>query len=97
MYISTIKRIFQQRMRTNTDIEEWHARFIVNAGPANLTFYLLEPLLCNEANLACVQGSTNGTNGIPVSFKVLPMVPLVKPLVPMVMPMAQMVSQWYHC
>ena len=27
---------------------------------------------------ACVQGSTNGTNGIPISFKVLPMVPLVK-------------------
>ena len=23
----------------------------------------------------CVQGSTNGTNGIPISFKVLPMVP----------------------
>ena len=34
---------------------------------------------------ACVQGSTNGTNGIPISFKVLPMVPLVIPLVPMVM------------
>ena len=32
----------------------------------------------------CVQGSTNGTNGIPISFKVLPMVPLVKPLLPMV-------------
>ena len=30
----------------------------------------------------CVQGSTNG---IPISFKVLSMVPLVKPLVPMVM------------
>ena len=26
---------------------------------------------------ACVQGSTNGTNGIPISFMVLPMVPLV--------------------
>ena len=38
-------------------------------------------------NIACVQGSTNGANGIPVSFKVLPMVPLVIPLVPMVMPM----------
>ena len=37
--------------------------------------------------LACVHGSTNGTNGIPISFKVLPMVPLVKPLVPMVVPM----------
>ena len=33
---------------------------------------------------ACVPGSTNG---IPISFKVLPMVPLVIPLVPMVMPM----------
>ena len=36
---------------------------------------------------ACVHGSTNGTNGIQISFKVPPMVPLVKPLVPMVMPM----------
>ena len=45
---------------------------------------------------ACVQGSTNGTNGIPISFKVLPMVPLVIPLVPMVMPMVPLVSQWYH-
>ena len=34
--------------------------------------------------IACVHGSTNGTNGIPISFKVLPMVPLVIPLVPMV-------------
>ena len=39
--------------------------------------------------IACVQGSTNGTNGISISFKVLPMVPLVKPLVPME-------CQWYH-
>ena len=31
--------------------------------------------------MVCVQGSTNGTNGIPISFKVLPMVPLVIPLV----------------
>ena len=33
---------------------------------------------------ACVHGSTIGTNGRPISFKVLPMVPLVIPLVPMV-------------
>ena len=32
---------------------------------------------------ACVQGSTNG---IPISYMVLPVVPLVIPLVPMVMP-----------
>ena len=38
-------------------------------------------------DIACVQGSSNGTNGIPISFKVVPMVPLVKPLVPMVMSM----------
>ena len=31
----------------------------------------------NISNIACVQGSTNGTNGVPISFKVLPMVPLV--------------------
>ena len=31
--------------------------------------------------IACVHGSTNG---IPISFKVLPMVPLVMPFVPMV-------------
>ena len=32
--------------------------------------------------IACVHGSTNGTNGIPISFKVLPMAPLV--MVPLV-------------
>ena len=35
----------------------------------------------------CVQGSTNGTSGIPISFKVLPMVPLVIPMVPLVIPL----------
>ena len=52
---------------------------------------------------ACVQGSTNG---IPLSFMVKPMVPLVIPLVTMVMSMvpfalpvillAPLVSQWCH-
>ena len=58
---------------------------------------------CRHGYIACVHGSTNGTNGIPMSFKVLPMVPLVTPLVPMVMPMVPLtlqmvplVSQWYH-
>ena len=31
--------------------------------------------------------TANGTNGIPISFNVVPMVPLVIPLVPMVMQM----------
>ena len=54
----------------------------------------------------CVQGSTNGTNGIQISFKVLPMTPLVIPLVPIVMPMVPLALlvvtlvplayQWYH-
>ena len=51
-------------------------------------------------SIACVQGSTNG---IPISFNVLPMVPLVIPLVPMVMPMVLLAllivpleSQWYN-
>ena len=58
------------------------------------------------STIACVHGSTIGTNGIPISVKVLPMVPLVLPLVPMVMPMVPLalpmvqlvplVSQWYH-
>ena len=47
----------------------------------------------DNPNPACVQGSTNGTNGIPISFKVLPM---IIPLVPMVMQMEPLVSQWYH-
>ena len=38
----------------------------------------------NAANMARVDGSTNGTNCIQISFEVLPMVPLVIPLVPMV-------------
>ena len=59
-----------------------------------------------ETNTACVHGSTNGTNGIPISSKVIPMVPLVIPLVPKVMPMVPfalrmvllvpLVSQWCH-
>ena len=49
---------------------------------------------CTEVfNTACVQGSANGTNGIPVSFKVLPMVPLVIPFVPMVMSMVPLALQ----
>ena len=44
--------------------------------------------------MACVHGSTNGTNGIPISFKVLPMVPLVIPLVPMV-PLVKTVGSQY--
>ena len=57
-------------------------------------------------NVVCVHGSTNGTNGIPISFKVKLMVPMVIPLVPMVMPMVPfalpmvvlvpLVSQWCH-
>ena len=43
---------------------------------------------------ACVHGSTNGTNGIPISFKVLPMVPLVIPLVPMV-PLVKTIGSQY--
>ena len=43
---------------------------------------------------ACVHGSTNGTNGIPLSFKVLPMVPLVIPLVSMV-PLVKTVDGQY--
>ena len=37
----------------------------------------------NARIIACVQGSTNGTNGIPISFKDLPMVPMVMPMVPL--------------
>ena len=43
---------------------------------------------------ACVHGSTNGTNGIPISFKVLPMVPLAILLVPMV-PLVKTVGSQY--
>ena len=43
---------------------------------------------------ACVHGSTNCTNGIPISFKVLPMVPLVIQLVPMV-PLVKTVGSQY--
>ena len=35
-----------------------------------------------DKNSACVHGSTNGANGIPISLKVIPMVPLV--MVPLV-------------
>ena len=39
---------------------------------------------CLMLLIACVHGSTNGTNGIPISFKVLPIVPFVIQLVPVV-------------
>ena len=52
--------------------------------------------------IACVHGSTNGTNSIPISFKVIPVVPLVQmvmPMVPFALPMVllvPLVSQWCH-
>ena len=46
------------------------------------------------AFIACVHGSINGTNGIPISCKVLPMIPLVIPLVPMV-PLVKTVGSQY--
>ena len=46
--------------------------------------------------IACVHGSTNDTNGIPISLKVLPMVPLVIPLVPMVPLVKTDGSQYYR-
>ena len=46
-------------------------------------------------NIACVHGSTNGTNDIPISFKVLPLEPLVIPFVPMV-PMVKTVGSQYY-
>ena len=36
----------------------------------------------NEIDLACVRGSTNGTTGMPVPFRVLPVEPMV-PILPM--------------
>ena len=50
--------------------------------------------LAQLANLACVHGSTNGTNGIPISFKALPMVPLVIQLIAMV-PLVKTVGSQY--
>ena len=52
-------------------------------GPQTEPIYMGHSWMAN----ACVQCSTNSTNGIPISFKVLPMVHLVISLVPMVMPM----------
>ena len=43
--------IYQRRVRTNNDVEGWHTRLIANAGRANLTFYILIPLLRREADL----------------------------------------------
>ena len=37
----------------------------------------LLPFKSLNSTIACLQGSANGTNGIPVSFKVLPMEPLL--------------------
>ena len=66
----------------------------------------LDETVVTRTNNACVRGFSNGTNGIPLSFKVLPMVQMAIPFVPMVMPMVplafpmvqlmSMVNQWYH-
>ena len=73
-----------------------------SAANDNLFIFFLHLFFASQIynNHACVHGSTNG---IPISFKVLPMVPLVIPLVPMVMQMlplaltmVPLVSQWYH-
>ena len=43
--------VHQQSVRTNNDVEGWHTRLIANAGCANLSFYILVPLLWGEADL----------------------------------------------
>ena len=55
-----------------------------NKGADQLYGQMILENLPKITNIACVHGSTNGTNGRPISFKVLPMVPWVIPLVPMV-------------
>ena len=44
----------------------------------------------------CIHGSTNGNNGLPISFKDLPMVPLVISLVPMAPLVKTDDSQYYR-
>ena len=68
--------------------------------PSHLDLQCLLSWLCfSDIYLVCVQGSTNG---IPISFKVLPMVCLVPlvttvmQMVPLALPMVRLVSQWYH-
>ena len=71
-----------------------HAPFIGCTCAVHGAIILTLLLLCNKGRntrgiLAYVQGSTNGTNGLQISFMVLPMVPLALPVVPLV-------SQWYY-
>ena len=45
----------------------------------SLPRYVLDEVFKRKyVKIACVKGSINGSNVIPISFKVLPMVPLVK-------------------
>ena len=65
---------------------------------SSLLLFPLVKLSSHFSDIAFVHDSTNGTNGtngIPISFKVIPMVPLVIPLVPRVMPMVPF-AQWFH-
>ncbi|XP_069142293.1 uncharacterized protein [Argopecten irradians] len=47
--------IHQQSVRTNNDVEGWHHRLNGKAGRANLPFYMMVPLLLQEASLVTIQ------------------------------------------
>ena len=59
-------------------------------------------MVSKKANMACVHGSTNGTNGKPIVtliLLVIPLVPMVMPMTPFALPMVllvPLVSQWCH-
>ncbi|XP_069109010.1 uncharacterized protein [Argopecten irradians] len=47
--------IHQQSVRTKKDVEGWHHRLNGKAGRANLPFYMMVPLLLQEASLVTIQ------------------------------------------
>ena len=103
LYIDLFKGVQQAKsVRYVPGTELYHVKRLYSNGLRSIFLFKHTKATC-QSMIACVQGSTNGTNGITISFKVLPMVPLVIPLVPMVMPMVQLalpmvplISQWYH-
>ncbi|KAH3821264.1 hypothetical protein DPMN_123027 [Dreissena polymorpha] len=50
--------VFGRSVRTNNDCEGWHLKLNQHAKKANLPFYLLLTLLCEEASLLPTQATT---------------------------------------
>ena len=61
--------MFQEACRTNNDVEAWHRRIKSKAGRTTLQFYMLVPLLHQEAQHVDTTGKLLSPNKIKCYFK----------------------------